>query len=400
MYLPSREVLKKYAKVLINFALNDGSGINSGDVVYLVVPYFSKPLAIELYRAVLRSNGNIILKFTDEEFERAFYEEASDTQLEFFPSEYIKSLTNTIDHYVRLIGENDPHYLEGVAPSKIMKSAKSNKPFRDWINKKEDEGKFTWTLALFPTEGQAREAGLTLRESWEQVIKACFLDKNDPIKEWKEVMEKIEGAKKVLNSLPISKLHVVSEGTDLWITLGEKRAWNGGSGRNIPSFEIFTSPDWRGTEGEISFDQPLYRYGNLIKDIKLKFKNGRVVSATASHNEKVLHEMIKQKNADKIGEFSMTDRRFSRIDKFMAETLFDENFGGEYGNTHISLGMSYHDCYTGDKKNTSEKEWADLGYNDSVIHTDIISTKDRTITAYMRDGSKRVIFEDGVYTFV
>ncbi|GIW58792.1 MAG: aminopeptidase [Candidatus Dojkabacteria bacterium] len=400
MYTPQKDILEKYAKILINFALNDGNGIKPGDVVYLVVPYFSKPLALEIYRAILKSNGHVIMKFTDEDFEKLFYQDANESQLNFFPRDFTKSLTDTIDHYVRLIGEEDPHYLEDVDPAKIMKKAQSNKPFRDWINKKEDEGKFTWTLGLYPTEGQAKEAGLSLKESWDQVIKACFLDYDDPISEWKSVMNKIEEAKNILNQMPINKLHIESEGTDLWITLGEKRAWNGGSGRNIPSFEIFTSPDWRGTEGTISFDQPLYRYGNLIEGIKLEFKNGRVSKASATKNEKVLLEMIKQKNADKVGEFSMTDKRFSRIDRFMAETLYDENFGGDYGNTHIALGMSYHDCYSGDKTKTSDEEWEELGYNDSVIHTDIISTKDRKITAYFKDGDKKVIFEDGVYTFV
>ena len=68
-----------------------------------------------------------------------------------------------------------------------------------------------------------------------------------------------------LNALPIERLHVVGEDVDLRITLGEQRQWVGGSGRNIPSFEIFTSPDWRGTEGWIAFNQPLYRYGNLVR---------------------------------------------------------------------------------------------------------------------------------------
>src|SRR6185436_12865911 len=135
---------------------------------------------------------------------------------------------------------------------------------------------------------------------------------------------------------------------DLWVKLGEKRAWMGGSGRNVPSFELFTSPDWRGTEGWIKFNQPLYRYGNLITGIELEFKNGRVVKAKAKKNEQILKQMIATANADKVGEFSMTDKRFSHITKFMGETLYDENVGGPHGNTHVALGNVYHDCYAGD----------------------------------------------------
>ena len=189
------------------------------------------------------------------------------------------------------------------------------------------------------------------------------------------------------------------EDADLTIKIGERRAWMGGSGRNIPSYELFTSPDWRGTEGWIRFNQPLYRYGNLITGIELKFEQGRVVEAKAKENEPILKEMIATEGADKIGEFSLTDSRFSRITRFMAETLFDENMGGEFGNTHIALGKSYHDCYDGDSADLNDEALAEkLGYNDSSVHTDIISTTNRTVTATLPDGSKKVIYRDGQFT--
>jgi len=184
----------------------------------------------------------------------------------------------------------------------------------------------------------------------------------------------------------------------LWVKIGEKRAWNGGSGRNIPSFEIFTSPDWRGTNGWIKFNQPLYYFGNLIEGIELEFKDGLVIRSSAKKNEKVLKAMIASKDADKVGEYSLTDRRFSRITKFMANTLFDENVGGSHGNTHIALGNSYHDCYKGDPGKVSKKEWARLGYNDSSVHTDIISTTPRIVTAYLPNGKTKVIYKNGQFT--
>ena len=66
------------------------------------------------------------------------------------------------------------------------------------------------------------------------------------------------------------------------VAVGEQRRWLGGTGRNIPSFEIFTSPDWRGTEGTIAFTEPLHRYGGMIEGIRLRFERGRVVEATAT----------------------------------------------------------------------------------------------------------------------
>src|SRR3989344_4503649 len=184
---------------------------------------------------------------------------------------------------------------------------------------------------------------------------------------------------------------------DMKFTIGEKRQWLAGRGYNMPSFEIFTSPDWRGTEGWIRFNQPLYRYSNKITGIQLWFKGGKVVKSSAKTNEKLLKEMIRTKGADRIGEYSLTDSRHSRITKFMAETLYDENMGGPYGNTHMALGMSYRDTFAGDVSKLTDAQAKKLGYNDSSIHTDIISTTDRTVTAHLKDGKTKVIYKDGKF---
>ena len=243
----------------------------------------------------------------------------------------------------------------------------------------------------------AKEAGLSLPAYWRQIRRACFLDGRDPIATWRRVFRDMNAILRKINALPVASVRVRAADTDLTIRIGERRRWLGGSGRNIPSFEIFTSPDWRGTEGRIRFDLPLYRYGNIIKDIRLEFRNGKVVKATAQKNETLLLEMIRQKNADKVGEFSLTDRRFSRITRFMANTLFDENFGGAYGNTHIAVGRAYHDTCTLGPKRMTDAKYARLGFNDSVEHTDIIASTRRTVTATLRDGSTRLLYEDGEF---
>jgi len=99
-----------------------------------------------------------------------------------------------------------------------------------------------------------------------------------------------------------------------------------------------------------------------------------------------------------VGEYSLTDCRLSRITKFMAETLYDENVGGKYGNSHIALGSAYRDCYTGDPTKVSDAKWEKLGYNDSVVHSDIVTTTDRTVTATLYDGTTKVIYEKGQFT--
>ena len=401
-YQPSPEILEKYANVLINFALNSGEGVKTGEVVLITVNESAKPLYAELRKAVWRAGGHVIGNYLPDDDDRYnlskdFFDAASDEQLDFFPSAYRKGLVEQIDHQVGILSDTDLHALESVDPKKILRQGKSMKPWMEWRAEKENAGKFTWTLALYGTPAMAAEAKLSEEEYWGQIIDACFLNEADPIAKWREVAGGIKEYITKLNALPIEKLHVKGEDVDLWVKLGEKRQWVGGSGRNIPSFEIFTSPDWRGTEGWIRFNTPLYRYGNLVEGIRLEFKDGLVTKATATKNEQVITEMIATENADKVGEFSLTDSRHSRITKFMAETLFDENIGGPFGNTHIALGNSYHDCYAGNPSGVSKEEWTRLGFNDSSVHTDMFSTTDRTVTATMRDGSTKIIYMDGQF---
>ncbi|HVY01876.1 MAG TPA: aminopeptidase [Candidatus Nanoarchaeia archaeon] len=397
VYHPQQEILDKYADVLVNFALGGGKGVRKGEVVFIQVPECAKPLLISLQKAVLKAGAHYITQYLPDETERHFYELAQDHHLDFFPEEYLKARVNTMDHLVSIIADVNKQILKGIPPEKIMRKSRSHKPYMDWRTEKENNGKLTWTLALYGTAAAAKEAGLSEEEYWNQIISACYLDKKDPVAEWKKSFAETERVKKVLDNMEIDKLHVEAEGVDLWVGLGEKRKWLAGMGRNIPSFELFISPDWRRTQGHIEFDQPLYRYGNIVKGIKIDFKEGKVVNCSADEGEEVLKKMIEEKNADKIGEFSLTDKRLSKISKFMAETLFDENFGGEYGNTHIALGNAYKDSYPGDASKVSKEEWDKLGYNESVVHTDIVSTRNRKVTAYMKDGKMKIIYKDGIF---
>jgi len=397
MYTPNKSILRKYAEVMVDFALGKGQGIKRGDIVYLEYDSEGLPLALAVYERILEKGGNPIVRSKEELFDRILLESGNEDQLKFVPKKYFKALINTIDHRLYIKATRDPLLLRKVPPKRIMLANEGKKIFKKWFFDKEDKGKLTWSLCLYGTANMAKEAGLTLKSYWEQITKACFLDKENCIKRWKDTFSMIYKIKSKLNKLPVDRFRVISDKTDLYIKWGEKRKWIGGRGANIPSFEIFTAPDWRGTNGNVFFDFPLYRYGNIIKNIYLEFKNGKVVKASADKNEKLLHEMLKQKNADKIGEFSLTDKRLSRIDHFMAETLYDENFGGKYGNCHMALGSSYHDCYSGDKKKMRENNWNKLGFNDSGEHCDIINTLKKEVWAFLKDGSRKLIYKDGQF---
>ena len=402
MYQPSQKILEKYADVLVNFALGGGRGIKKGEAVRLTVYDIAKPFYVQLRRTILKAGGNVLSNYlpADEgkiNLEKEFYDLADENQLKFFPDKFLKGLVEQTDHSIFIDSETNKFALKDIDPKKIMATSQVFKPFKEWKEEKENKGKFTWTIALYATEAMAKEAGLSLKEYWSQIIKACFLDKANPVKEWKNVYGKIGEYKNKLNDLKIEKLRVTGPDVDLKINMGEKRKWVGCSGRNVPSFEIFTSPDWRGAEGWAKFNQSLYSYGNLIEGIELEFKDGRVVKAKAKKNEKTLLEMIKAENADKIGEFSLTDKRFSRITKFMGETLYDENAGGPNGNFHIALGSSYHDAFDGDMADKSKEDWKKFGFNDSAIHTDLVSTSPRIVTATLHDGAEKIIYKNGQF---
>ena len=401
-YAPAPEIIERYARVLVEFALGGGTGIKEGETVRVTSPECARPLYTELCRAVWRAGGNVIGGYYPDEEQRGggsrdFFELASDAQIAHFPSRYLRGMVDEMDHQVSVIADADPHALEQVDPAKIMRRGETLRPVMDWRGEKENAGRFSWTLGLYGTEAMAAEAGMSPEEYWEQIIHACFLDEEDPISRWQEVGRQLDQTRERLDALKIERVHVQGDDVDLWVKLGERRHWLGGRGRNIPSFELFTSPDWRGTEGWIRFDQPLYRYGNLVKGISLRFEGGRVVESSAEQNEAILKEMIATKGADKVGEFSLTDKRFSRITRFMAQTLYDENVGGPFGNTHVALGRAYQDAYDGDPAGVSAEEWERLGFNDSSVHTDIVSTSDRTVTAELPGGEERVIYRDGEF---
>ena len=251
---------------------------------------------------------------------------------------------------------------------------------------------------MIPTPELVKRARLTKEQYFDHVAKACYLDKRDPVKAWQGVYEKVVATKKWLNGLEVKTYHIQSERVDLKITPGKKRKWIGLSGHNIPSFEIYLSPDWRGTEGIYFADQPSFRSGNRVEGIRLEFKKGRLVNIGAKKGlDFVAQQLSMDKGAGRIGEFSLTDKRFSRIDKFMANTLFDENYGGRYGNCHVALGSSYSDSYDGDPSRLNKERKKKLGFNDSALHWDMVNTENKRVVAHLCSGEKMTIYEEGVF---
>ena len=393
---------EKYAEVMIwalETARRNGK-FKRYDTILLRSDLSALPLARAIYGKLLLRRFQVILRLNaPEEFSKEFYQRADNKQLSFIAAGE-KEFQGGINGLISLRAPEDLTHLKQVDPARIAQSAVAHKPLREILDLREQKGLFSWTLCNYPTEELAKRAGLSLKEYANQVARACFLNEKDPVKKWKEVTKQITEIGQWLSALPIQTLRVESAHMDFEVLLGEKRKFIAGGGCNVPSFEIFTSPDWRGTRGVYFADLSSYRSGNYVKGVRLEFEKGRAVKAEAEQGAEFVRKMLAMdRGAAQIGEFSLTDRRFSKITKFMADILYDENFGGKYGNCHVAVGASYADTFSGPQSKLDKKLKEELGFNDSSLHWDLINTEDKTVTARLKDGTQQVIYERGQFLY-
>jgi aminopeptidase len=333
------------------------------------------------------------------DMEHDFFKRSNSGQLLFItPGE--KELLKAIHGRIFLRAPESLTHLKDVDPLRIGKVLVSRKPLREIMDKREEKGYYSWTLCSFPTLELARQAKTTLRTYTDRIVRACYLDVENPVKEWETIHRNASDIKKWLNSLQVAYFNIESPNVDLKITPGERRVWKGVSGHNIPSFEIFLSPDFRGTQGIYYSNLPSFRTGNYVEKVKLFFEKGSVKKVEAAQGKTFIEKQITMdQGASRVGEFSLTDKRFSRINRFMADTLFDENFGGDQGNCHIALGASYSDTFDGNPARLTREMKQRLGFNDSALHWDLVNTEKKTITAYLKTGKKLVIYEGGMFKY-
>ena len=389
--------LERYADVLWwGLSTARTSSFKKDDIVLIRYHRPALKLAEILYARLLARGFHPVQRMgPTTTMERQFYLLSSNKQLAFLPPGE-KTLMSQINGSIFLYAPESITHLSDIAPDKIGKAAVAQKELRDILNRREANGSFSWTLCMYPTTELAAQAGLSMTDYTRQIIKACFLNKTAPVTAWRHVYKNAQSIKKWLNSLEVEFFHVESENIDLQVTPGNNRQWVGISGRNIPSFEIFTSPDWRGIRGKYYADQPSYRSGNRVKGIRLEFAGGRAVKIEADVGERFVKNQLKiDQGADKLGEFSLTDKRFSRIDRFMANTLYDENYGGKNGNCHIALGSSYSNAYAGDSRKLTPARKRKLGFNESALHWDLVNTEKKRVTAHLKSGKIISIYENG-----
>ena len=393
--------LKRYAEVLLwGLKTARSKPFKKNDVVLVRFNLDAVHLAEILECRLLQMGLNPVRRLNSTpDMEKNFFHLANRRQLVFDPP-------GEADLYRHLNGSIFLHapasitHLSAIDPKKISRFTLSKKYLRDILEERDQAGLFGWTLCMIPTAELARQAGIDEADYAKQIIKACFLNRRDPVAQWKTVFKNASTIKRWLNRMAVKHYHIESTRVDLKVTPGEQRQWIGISGHNIPSFELFISPDWRGTSGSYYADQPSYRNGNLVKGVQLIFNKGVAVEVKAESGTDFVKKQLKMdRGASRLGEFSLTDKRFSKINQFMANTLFDENFGGRWGNCHVALGASYADTYSGDVQTLDKQAKTRLGFNDSALHWDLVNTEKKRVVAHLVDGSRTTIYENGRFTY-
>ncbi|HLU12300.1 MAG TPA: aminopeptidase [Oceanobacillus sp.] len=350
--------IAKLADVLVNYS----TSVQPGEWVGILGDVAALPLIRAVYEAVVRAGGNPSLFFTDEYMTRQFLRLANDEQLTWLdPS--LDLYYNQADVYIRLGAYPNTRAMSNIDPKIAQKMQSARRPWLETRMRRASEGKMKWVGTLYPTEGQAQDAGMSLEEYEDFVFKACFADKDDPVAEWRKVAETqeqkinwLKGKKSVRLQGPNIDLELSIEGRTFINACGE---------RNMPDGEIFTGPVEDSVNGWVKFTYPSIVQGRAVEGIELKFEQGKVVQASAQKHEDLLFAQLDADAGSRyLGEFAI-GTNFG-IDKFTGQILFDEKIGGT---VHMAVGLGYPD--TG-SKNKSSVHWdmiCDMR-TDSTIHVD------------------------------
>jgi aminopeptidase len=278
-----------------------------------------------------------------------FFKYAKEHQLKFV-SPFTKFILETMDVLISISCEPNPKRLTNIDPSKIKMHAASRREIMEDFLKRHAEGKLKWTGLPYPINAQAQEAAMALAEYEDFVYSSCLVDKEDPIAEWKKIRKQQEKICESPNQA--SEIRIVGEDTDLTFNVKDRR-WINCSGKvNMPDGEVYTTPLEKSANGIVRFTFPGIVAGREVEDITLKFKDGKVVKASAAKGHELLQQTLKIEGADRIGEAAIgTNYGITRFTKNM---LFDEKMGGTI---HIALGASVPESG---------------GLNKSAIHWDIL----------------------------
>ncbi len=336
--------IEKLAKLCVHYSVD----VKPKEQVVIQGSSTAAPLIIEIYKECLSSDSYpLIMPYLGADY--LFFRHAKEHQLKFV-SPVHRFIYENIDVRIHVLCETNPKKLSNIDPAKIKVHRASRRELSEIFYKRVAEGKLRWTLLPYPITSQAQEAAMSLEEYEDFVYSSCFVDKADPIAEWKKISRRQAKICEFLNK--VDEIHVIGEDTDLTLNVKGRKWINSDGKKNMPSGEVFTAPVENSAEGKIRFTYPGIYSGREVEDITLTFKDGKVVKASAAKGDELLQQILEIDDADRIGEIAIgTNYGITKFSKIM---LFDEKMGGTI---HMALGNSYPEAG---------------GLNKSAIHWDIL----------------------------
>ncbi len=390
---------------LADLAVAVGANVQPGQIVCVTAELEHHDLA----RAIAASAYDRGAKFVDVWYidplvKRARIEFAADDTLDFVPPWYgerILELGRQRGANIVIRGTTAPGALDGLDPKR---AGRDQLPRIKETNTIVNERTVNWTILAYPTIPWARlcypdlDDEAALAKLWREVLHVSRLDEPDPLAAWEERIVALERAAEAMNDGGFDAIHFEGEGTDLTIGLLPTSTWKMARWStvdgirhlpNVPSEEIFTSPDPERVEGHVRSTKPLVLTdGTLVRGLEVRFEGGRAVEIDAAEGAEVLRSRVQiDDGATRLGEVALVDResRIGQLGTVFYETLLDENAA-----SHIALGAGFSWAVETDEDRAR--------VNQSVAHIDfMIGGNDVDVTGVTRDGERVPVLRDGAW---
>ncbi|AIG65723.1 aminopeptidase [Weissella tructae] len=401
-------LLNKYAQLIVNTGIN----VRKGQNVVIYAEISQQALVHELIDAAYTSGANRVdVEWSDLHTKREFLRHASEADLQNLPSSAAMRAQEIADNLTSRIAviSNDPDgfsnvdgdrvstfeqaYQRAVAP---VRQATMNNDL-DWCVV--GAAGQAWAEKIFPnlTPAEAQD------ELWTQIFKINRVSvDNNPTEEWEAHIATLNTKASWLTDHNFTALHFKSAVTDLTVGLATDHVWEAADSTdkagerfvaNMPTEEVFTSPDFRNISGTVMSTKPLSYAGVLINDIKLTFAEGKVIEASSSTGEEVLKQLLAtDAGAKSLGEVSLVPFHspISESGIVFYNTLFDEN-----ASCHLAFGAAYPSNIKNGTTMDTEARQA-KGQNDSAVHVDfMVGSSDMQVDGILADGSTVPVFRDG-----
>jgi aminopeptidase len=396
------ELLERYADLIVSV----GANVQPDQVLAVEAQLEAQPLVHAIARRAYEKGARYVdVQYFDGAVKRIRAEDAREETLDWVPP--------WLGRRMELLGDLDaarcvlvplvpPGLLDGVDPAR---AGLDRLPTIKETFKTIDDRSVAWTLSPFPTRAWARivypdvEAAEGLDRLWGDVVHVCRLDEPDPAKAWYDRIEEIFQVAGRLDALDLDALHFEGPGTDLTVGLlpSSRFAKEGGSSQtrtgvrhvpNIPTEEVYTTPDPERTHGVVTATKPLDVAGSLLTGLRIRFEGGRAVEIDADANADALRgRCAVDEGAARLGEVALVDResRIGQLGRTFFTTLLDENAA-----SHLALGDAYSSPIADD---------ADLPrINASAVHIDfMIGSDDVSVTGTTKSGDRVPILRGGAW---